>query len=65
MSAMFRGIGRVARREVRRYAERGLYRTMLVLWCCSMVFFLWFFRAGAARELPVAWVDQDHTTTSR
>lgn len=65
MGAVIRGIGRVARREVRRYAERGLYRTMLVLWLCSLLFFLWFFRAGAARELPVAWVDDDRTTASR
>ncbi len=65
MGAMIRGIGRVMRREVRRYGERGLYRTMLVLWCCSLLFFLWFFRAGVARELPVAWVDNDCTATSR
>lgn len=65
MTGLLRGMYRVARREVRRYTERRLYRTLLVLWLCSLGFFLWFFHAGVARELPVALVDNDRSAMSR
>jgi ABC-2 type transport system permease protein len=63
---IFKQIGRVARREIRRWSGRPLY-----LWgsvgtvALSALFFLTFFGSGVPGKLPVGVVDLDGSSTSR
>ena len=54
------------RRELNRMAHRPMYFVlMLLLPVLSFAFFAVLFHKGVARDIPIAILDQDHTTLSR
>lgn len=56
----------VLRRELGRLAHQPMYFVlMLVLPVVSFVFFALLFSKGVARDIPIAVLDEDHTTLSR
>ena len=56
----------VLRRELTRLAHQPMYFVlMLVLPVVSFAFFALLFNKGVARDIPIAVLDQDHTSLSR
>ncbi len=61
-----RKTGAVARRELSRIARQPMYIVLLlVLPLVSFAFFALLFNKGVARDIPIAILDEDHTTLSR
>lgn len=66
MPGFFHNTCAVARREVRRLCRQPMYFVLMVLLpVISFAFFALLFGQGAIRNLPIAVLDQDHTTLSR
>ena len=66
MSGFLHNACAVARREVRRLRRQPMYFVLMVLLpVISFSFFALLFGQGAIRNVPVAVLDQDHTTLSR
>lgn len=66
MRGFFRNTWAVTRREVRRLTHRPMYLSLLfVLPLISFAFFALLFERGVARNIPIAVLDEDHTTLSR
>ena len=58
--------GTVMRREMRRLTHQPMYFVlMIVLPVVSFAFFALLFNKGAIRNIPIAVLDEDHTTLSR
>lgn len=56
----------VFRRELRRISEQPIYAVLtIVLPLVSFAFFAILFEEGVARNIPIAVLDQDHSTLSR
>lgn len=61
-----RNIWAVLQRELVRMTHQPIYLTlMLVLPLLSFAFFALLFNQGVARNIPIAILDEDHTTLSR
>lgn len=66
MPGFFHNACAVARREVRRLCHQPMYFVLMVLLpVISFAFFALLFGQGAIRNVPIAVLDQDHTTLSR
>ena len=66
MPGFFHNTCAVARREVRRLCRQPMYFVLMVLLpVISFAFFALLFGQGAIRNVPIAVLDQDHTTLSR
>lgn len=66
MRAFLRNTWAVTRREVGRLTHRPMYLSLLfVLPLISFAFFALLFERGVARNIPIAVLDEDHTTLSR
>lgn len=66
MPGFFHNACAVARREVRRLCRQPMYFVLMVLLpVISFAFFALLFGQGAIRNVPIAVLDQDHTTLSR
>lgn len=63
---VFQPILKVARRELCKVAKEPVYQAILIyLPALSFLFFVLFFEQGVARNIPIAVVDNDHTSSSR
>lgn len=66
MRGFLRNTWAVTRREVGRLTHRPMYLSLLfVLPLISFAFFALLFERGVARNIPIAVLDEDHTTLSR
>lgn len=66
MRGFLRNTWAVTRREVGRLIHRPMYLSLLfVLPLISFAFFALLFERGVARNIPIAVLDEDHTTLSR
>lgn len=66
MRAFLRNTWAVTQREVGRLTHRPMYLSLLfVLPLISFAFFALLFERGVARNIPIAVLDEDHTTLSR
>ena len=66
MPGFFHNICTVARREIDRLLHQPMYLVlMVILPVVSFSFFAILFGQGAIRNVPIAVLDQDHTTLSR
>lgn len=66
MPGFFHNACAAARREVRRLCHQPMYFVLMVLLpVISFAFFALLFGQGAIRNVPIAVLDQDHTTLSR
>ena len=66
MRNYFKETDQVVRRELRRIVRQPMYWVlMVVLPVVSFAFFAVIFERGVARNIPIAVLDEDHTTLSR
>ena len=66
MRNYFKETDQVVRRELRRIVRQPMYWVlMVVLPVVSFAFFAVIFEQGVARNIPIAVLDEDHTTLSR
>ena len=66
MPGFFHNVCTVARREIHRLLHQPMYLVlMVILPVVSFSFFAILFGQGAIRNVPIAVLDQDHTTLSR
>ena len=66
MHNYFKETDQVVRRELRRIVRQPMYWVlMVVLPVVSFAFFAVIFERGVARNIPIAVLDEDHTTLSR
>ena len=66
MRYYFKETEQVVRRELRRIVRQPMYWVlMVVLPVVSFAFFAVIFERGVARNIPIAVLDEDHTTLSR
>ena len=66
MPGFFHNVCAVARREIHRLLHQPMYLVlMVILPVVSFSFFAILFGQGAIRNVPIAVLDQDHTTLSR